>query len=166
MLCFAPASAQIIKSDDFFKNENQRFIQTTDQKITHKTGITASVFFGIMECSNQSDTLFSLYFSLPVKQNTSIEKGGTITLHFKDGSTVSLPDQQQAKTVRAGQNIYPNCYLTAATWKKIMEVDIKEVVISSNQKFSIRIPGSYQNVIPGMVRMLYERGRAPYVESL
>jgi hypothetical protein len=168
MLCCTHVHAQVlIQSDDFFKDNNQRFIQTTGQKICNKEGITAAIFYGVTSCSNGDDTLFSLYVTLRTQSLNSIEKGGLVILHFTDGTIDSLPDQQEVKAVAAGQEVSANCYLYRATWQKIMQVNIKTVTVTnSNQEFNIRIPQTYRDVIPGMVRMLYERGRAPYVETL
>ncbi|MBL0358970.1 MAG: hypothetical protein IPP72_19855 [Chitinophagaceae bacterium] len=168
MLCLTHATAQqLIQSDDFFKDDNQRFIQTNSQQISHKEGITASAFFGVSECSNRADTIFSLYFSIPVTTTTTIEKGSMIVLNFADGTTASLPDQQPSKTVSVNSTIAANCYLDEATWKKIMQVDLTKVIVNAgSQEFDIRIPHAFRHVIPGMVRLLYERGRAPFAESL
>jgi hypothetical protein len=167
MLCLTHAGAQTIKSDDYFKHENQRFIQTVDQPISKKDGITASVFFGTTECSNRVDTLFSIHFSVLLKKAMSIEAGSIILLNFADGSTVSIPDQQRARAVPARSLLTPNCYLDIAAWKKIMQVNITEIVfMGSNPKLAVRIPVSYQEVIPNMVRTLYARGRDTYNESL
>jgi hypothetical protein len=167
ILCLTHAKAQTIKSDDYFKHENQRFIQTADQPISKKDGITASVFFGTTQCSNGVDTLFSIHFSVLLKKAMNIEAGSTIQLNFADGSTVSIPDQQRARAIPARSILTPNCYLDMAAWKKIMQVNITEIVfMGSNPKLEVHIPVSYQEVIPNMVRTLYTRGRNPYNESL
>jgi hypothetical protein len=167
MICLTHAKAQTIKSDDYFKHENQRFIQTVDQPISKKDGITASVFFGTTECSNRVDTLVSIHFSVLLKKAMNIKTGSVILLNFADGSTVSIPDQQHARAVPARTILTPNCYLDMAAWKKIMQVNITEIVfVGSNPKLAVRIPVSYQEVIPNMLRTLYARGRDTYNESL
>jgi len=159
--------AQTIKSDDYFKHVNQRFIQTADQRISKKDGVTASVFFGTTECNNRVDTLFSIHFSVPLKKSMNLQAGSTIRLTFADGSTVSIPDQQQASVIPARSILTPNCYLDVTAWKKIMQVNITEIVfVGSDPKLEVRIPVLYQEVIPNMVRTLYARGRDVYSESL
>jgi hypothetical protein len=166
MLFWAHAGAQTILSDDFFKEDNQRFIQTACEQLSNKEGVTVSVFYGVTACSNRTDTLFSLYFTMPAGTGVSLEKGGLVVLRFADGTAESLPDLQVCETA-AGGDLTANCYLNEATWKKIMQVDVKSVTLNSRRRqFNIRIPRAYRDVIPGMMRMLYERGRAPYEESL
>jgi hypothetical protein len=54
-----------------------------------------------------------------------------------------------------------------ATWKKIMNVDITDVVIKGAEpKLHIHIAENYHAVIPRMMKLLYDRGRAPYNETL
>jgi hypothetical protein len=161
------AKAQTIKSDDYFKHVNQRFIQTVDQRISKKDGITASAFFGTTECSNRVDTLFSIHFSVLLKKAMNLQPGSTIQLNFADGSTVNIPDQQRACVLPASSVLTPNLYLDAVAWKKIMQVNITEIVFAgSNPKLEVHIPVLYQEVIPNMVRTLYARGRNAYSESL
>lgn len=165
--CSIQTKAQTIKSDDYFKHVNQRFIQTADQRISKKEGITASAFFGTSECSNRVDTLFAIHFSVPVKKAMNLQAGSTIQLTFADGSTISIPDQQRACTLQARSVLTPNCYLDATAWKKIMQVNITEIAfVGSDPKLEVRIPVLYQEVIPNMVRTLYARGRNVYSESL
>jgi hypothetical protein len=166
MMCLTQVKAQTIKSDDFFKDDNQRSIQTADEPISQKDGITASVFFGTTESSNRVDTLLSIHFSVKVKKAITIEKGSMINLNFADGSTVSIP-QQTTYTITANRALTPECYLDMDTWKKIMKVSLSEVVFTgSNPKLKINIPGSYQEVIPNMVKLLYEKGTTAFDDSL
>lgn len=172
LLCFllltvTQAKAQTIKSDDYFREDNQRFIQTADQSIAKKNNVTASVFFGTTACSNRIDTLVSLHFSIKLKKSTSIEEGSAIVLNFEDGTSITVKDQQHARTIPANYVLTPNCYLDMSTWKKIMNVNITEIVfIGTDPKLHIRIAPDYYAVIPNMMKMLYDRGRSPYIETL
>lgn len=167
MLMVTHAKAQLIKSDDFFREDNQRFMQTVDQPISKRNDISASVFFGTTECSSHVDTLVSIHFSIKLKKATAIEEGSLIILNFEDGTSISIKDQQHARNVPANYILTPNCYLDIATWKKIMNVKITDVIFKGTApKLHISIASNYQTVIPGMMKMLYDRGRSPYNETL
>jgi len=167
LLTVTQAKAQLIKSDDYFREDNQRFMQTVDQPIARRNDVTASVFFGTTKCSNRIDTLVSIHFAIKVKKATTIEEGSTIVLNFEDGTSITVKDQQHARTIPADYVLTPNCYLDMATWKKIMNVDITDVVIKGAEpKLHIRIAENYHAVIPRMMKLLYDRGRAPYNETL
>ena len=167
LLSFVQVNAQTIKSDDYFREDKQRFIQTADQAIAKKNNVTASVFFGTTACSNRIDTLVALHFSIKLKKSTTIEEGSTIELNFEDGTSITVKDQQHARIIPANYVLSPNCYLDIATWRKIMTVNITEIVFKgTDPKLHIRIAPDYYAVIPNMMKLLYERGRSPYIETL